>query len=71
MSDIHPSGTRALDGRFVKGHPGGPGRPRKEMSAANTAPDERGVPSRHSFDVAIELAAGRTVTTVKVRLAGK
>jgi hypothetical protein len=64
MSDVHQSGTRTPDGRFVIGHRGGPGRPRIAVL------DQHVAPASHSFEVAIELAAGRTLATVKLRLDG-
>jgi hypothetical protein len=41
MSDVSQSDSHGPDGRFVKGHPGGPGRPRKVVTAAADALDAR------------------------------
>jgi hypothetical protein len=41
VSEESQSPSRDLDGRFAKGHPGGPGRPRKAVKVAADALDER------------------------------
>lgn len=41
MADVPESKSRTADGRFVKGHPGGPGRPRKVVKAAADMLDQR------------------------------
>jgi len=41
VSQAPQSESRGRDGRFVKGNPGGPGRPRKIVKAAADALDER------------------------------
>lgn len=51
MSDPSSSDSRLSNGRFAKGNPGGPGRPRNPVSTMVGALDRRGV------DVAEELMA--------------
>ena len=51
MSESSPTDLRRANGRFAKGHPGGPGRPRNPVSTMAGELDRRGV------DVAEELMA--------------
>src|SRR5437016_1642162 len=51
MSESSPTDLRQANGRFAKGHPGGPGRPRNPVSTMAGELDRRGV------DVAEELMA--------------
>ena len=57
MVDFSESKSRTTDGRFAKGNPGGPGRPRKVVRAAADALDERvAAKADDLFDVAVRRA---------------
>jgi hypothetical protein len=69
MSEVPESNSRAADGRFAQGNPGGPGRPRKVVKAAADALDQRAAEAASDlFDVALELAKERNVAAVKMLL---
>ena len=70
MSDVSQFDSRGPGGRFIKGHPGGPGRPRKLPTRAIDALHEPLVQTGHSFEVAIELAHACHVTAVKMQFDG-
>lgn len=57
------------DGRFLKGHPGGPGRPRKVVRAAADALDERAAAaSGDLFAMAFKQAEEGNTTALKMLL---
>jgi len=69
MSDLPDSNSHGPDGRFVKGHPGGPGRPRKAVKAAGDALDQRAAEAAGDlFEVALELAKERNIAALKLVL---
>ena len=69
MSDVPQSDSRTTDGRFIKGHPGGPGRPRKAVKAAGDALDQRAAEAAGElFEVALQLAKERNVAALKLVL---
>ena len=69
MSDVPQSDSRTADGRFIKGHPGGPGRPRKAVKAAGDALDQRAAEAAGElFEVALQLAKERNVAALKLVL---
>ena len=69
MSKIAQSDSRGLDGRFAKGHPGGPGRPRKAVKAAADRLDEQIAEAAGDvFEVALSLAKERNIAAVKMLL---
>jgi len=64
-----PSASHGPDGRFVKGHPGGPGRPRKVVTAAADALDERvAAKAGDLFDIAYRQADEGNTTALKMLL---
>ena len=61
--------THGSDGRFVKGHAGGPGRPRKVVTAAADELDERAAAaSRNLFDMAFRQAEEGNTAALKMLL---
>src|SRR5258707_10447608 len=69
MSEESQSDGRAADGRFVKGHPGGPGRPRKIVAAAANALDARGAAKAGDlFEIAFRQADEGNTTALKMLL---
>ena len=57
MSDVFQSDSHGPDGRFLKGNPGGPGRPRKIVKMAADALDVRlSEAADDLYDVAVRLA---------------
>ena len=67
MSDI--SDSHGADGRFVKGHAGGPGRPRKVVTAAANALDERVAEAAPKlFDIAFRQADEGNTAALKMLL---
>ena len=69
VSKIAQSDSRGLDGRFAKGHPGGPGRPRKAVKAAADRLDEQIAEAAGDvFEVALSLAKERNIAAVKMLL---
>jgi len=69
MPEESQSDSRTAGGRFVKGHPGGPGRPRKAVAAAANALDAR-VAARavDLFDMAFRQADQGSATALKMLL---
>src|SRR5690349_16825817 len=69
MSDLPESKSRTPDGRFIRGCPAGPGRPRKVVKAAADTLDERvSAAAGDLYDVALELARERNVSALKMLL---
>jgi hypothetical protein len=69
MSDVPESKSRAADGRFAQGNPGGAGRPRKVVKVAADALDERVAQAAGDlFEVAFDLGKERNITAVKMLL---
>lgn len=69
MSDIAESKSRTANGRFAKGNPGGPGRPRKVVKATADALDERAAAAAPGlFDVALQEAREGNLTALKMLL---
>jgi hypothetical protein len=67
VSQAPQSNSHGPDGRFVKGHPGGPGRPRKVVTAAADALDERGAAKAGDlFDIAYRQAEEGNATALKM-----
>ena len=65
MSDVTQSHGR--DGRFIKGNPGGPGRPRRVLKAAAEALDERiAGKAGDLFEMAFKQAAEGNSTALKM-----
>ena len=69
MSEVPSSKSRSPDGRFIKGNPGGPGRPRKVVKAAADALDERVAKAAPElFDLAVDQARGGSHASLKMLL---
>jgi len=67
VSQAPQSESRGRNGRFVKGHPGGPGRPRKVVTAAADALDERvAAKAGDLFDSAYRQADEGNATALKM-----
>jgi hypothetical protein len=69
MSDLSESKSRTADGRFIKGCPAGPGRPRKAVRAAADALDERvAAKADDLFEMAFRQADEGNATALKALL---
>jgi len=69
MSDLPESKSRAADGRFIKGCPAGPRRPRKAVRAAADALDERvAAKAGDLFEMAFRQADEGNATALKALL---
>jgi hypothetical protein len=69
MSDLPESNSRTADGRFIKGCPAGPGRPRKAVRAAADALDERvAAKAGDLFEMAFRQADEGNATALKALL---
>jgi len=66
---VPESNSRTADGRFAKGNPGGPGRPRRVVKAAADALDGRAAEAAPElFDAALEQARGGNLAALKMLL---
>ncbi len=69
MSVVSQPEPRTSDGRFAKGNPGGPGRPRKIMKAVADALDERVAKAAPElFNLAFDQARSGSPAAVKMLL---
>jgi hypothetical protein len=69
VSQAPQSESRGPNGRFAKGNPGGPGRPRKIVKAAADALDERVAKAAPElFDLAVDQARGGSHASLKMLL---
>src|SRR5262245_20788700 len=69
MADMPQSKSRTTNGRFVKGHPGGPGRPRKIVTAAADDLDARVAEKPVDlFDIALKQADEGNTAALKMLL---
>jgi hypothetical protein len=68
-SEVPVSAAHSTDGRFTKGNPGGPGRPRKVVKAAADALDERvAAAAGDLFELALRQADEGNTAALKMLL---